>query len=437
MLSASFLSVTASALSALLLLSSSVSGQGLCGGSFASPGVCGSPASNYKAPSSAATSKLNKYTNIVHIYLTANSFDFLFGAYPGANNIASAVNNGLYKPQITESGYIGNNGTTFPCLPCDTAGYITATSTPYNLSACTTAALSGQVPGACIPNAPFEISSILPVNVTWANDPKHTFYATQYNDNGGQMNGFAWSAGKAGFAALGYYNLTGSYLFQLAQNYTLFDNFFQSAYGGVLINHLYAVSAQVAQWNATASVSGVPCPTSITQNYYVNGAWVNKTTTNLYGANYIDGDGIYLPKNDNSLFTPDCHVVENVSPFTLGASPNLGALTMPHIGTLLNAASVSWAWYYQSWNATRNVSLGVKTSAPVSLHENPFTYFSDFANVTSAYTASHIKDDDQFYSDLANGVLPQVTWVKPDQTDGKETLHPSTRPFGPWLPSPV
>ena len=74
--------------------------------------------------------------------------------------------------------------------------------------------------------------------------------------------------------------------------------------------------------------------------------------------------------------------------------------------------------YYQSWNLTRNVSVGAKTTAPVSLHENPFTFFSKFANVTSAYTSSHIKDDDQFYSDLANGVLPNVTWVKPDQSDG-------------------
>ena len=190
---------------------------------------------------------------------------------------------------------MGQNSSTFPCLPCDTAGYITATSVPFNTSFCTAQALAGQVPGACIPNQPFEISQLIPTNVTWANDPKHTFYATQYNDNAGQMNGFVWGAGKAGEAALGYYNLTGQYIFELAQNYTLFDNFFQSAYGGVMINHLYMVSAQVAQWNSTASTAG-PCPTSITQNYNVAGLWVNTTTTGLYASDYVDADRCVLPQ---------------------------------------------------------------------------------------------------------------------------------------------
>ena len=295
-------------LAVLATLLLTTSGQGLCGGSFASPGVCGTPANNYKTPSSAATTTLNKYTNIVHIYLTANSFDFLFGAYPGANNIPTALAQSTFHPQITEAGYVGQNGTTFPCLPCDTAGYVTATSQPFNTSACTAQALAGLVPGACIPNQPFEISRLIPSNVTWANDPKHTFYATQYNDNGGQMNGFVWGAGKAGEAAMGYYNLTGQYIFQLAQNYTLFDNFFQSTYGGVMINHLYMVSGQVAQWNSTATPLPARVPTSITQNYYVDGTgWVNTTTTtSLYpSSSYVDGDGVYLPQRmTRAIFTP-------------------------------------------------------------------------------------------------------------------------------------
>ena len=101
------------------------------------------------------------------------------------------------------------------------------------------------------------------------------------------------------------------------QNYTLFDQFFQSTYGGVMINHLYMVSAQVALWNSTTATAG-PCPTSITQNYIVNGSYVNTTTTGLYATSYLDSDGLYLPKNDNSIFTPDCHVVENISSLHAG-----------------------------------------------------------------------------------------------------------------------
>ena len=321
----------------------------------------------------------------------------------------------MYSPQLTEAGYSGLNttaaGGVYQCLPCDQVGYITNVTSPFNSSYCTA---QGNAAGFCIPNQPFEASPYLPISTTWPNDPKHTFYATQYNDNGGAMNGFAWASGKVGAFGLAYYNLTGSWLFQLAMNYTLFDNFFQSAYGGVMVNHLYLVSAQIPTWN----VSGGPCPTYIYQTYNVSGVTVSTNTTGLYPFNYIDTDGLYLPANDNSIFTPDCHVVENVSPFTLGKSPNMPPLTNAHIGNLLTASGVSWAYYYQSWNATKAVPVGAKTKAPVSLHENPFTFYQDFANVNSTYTQSHIRDDDQFFSDLANGFLPNVTWVKPDQSDG-------------------
>ena len=274
-----------------LLLLSFASSQTLSNtcGPYAAPYPCGAPADNASpGPSSAAQSLLSKYTNIVTIYLTANSFDFLFGAYPNANNIPRAINNGLYNPQITETGYLGGSNQTYTCLPFDTVGYITNTSRPYNLS-------------SCIPNLPFEVSGTIPQNVTWANDPKHTFYATQYNQNGGLMNGFVWSSGKVGGVSMGYYNLTGSYIFQLAQNYTLFDNFFQSVFGGIMVNHLYLIGAQVPTWNTTANPV---CPQYIYQSYNVSGKVVSTNTTNLFPYNWLDADGVYLPINDASFVHP-------------------------------------------------------------------------------------------------------------------------------------
>ena len=144
-------------------------------GPFASETPCGPPADNaLPAPSTSALSRLSAYTNIVVIYLTANSFDFLFATYPNADNIPRALSNGLYNPQITELGYLGRSNATYSCLPYDTQGYVTNTSQPYNTS-------------SCIPNQPFDISGLIPVNTTWVADPKHTFYATQYNINGGLM----------------------------------------------------------------------------------------------------------------------------------------------------------------------------------------------------------------------------------------------------------
>ena len=427
--------LVATVVAALVALTSAQTLSDTCG-PYGSPFPCGPPSDNANPPpSTTASSLLAKYSNIVTIYLTANSFDFLFGAYPNANNIQRAIQNGLYNPQITETGYLGASNQTYTCLPHDTVGYITNTSKPFNTS-------------SCIPNLPFEVSQLIPQNTTWPTDPKHTFYATQYNTNGGLMNGFVWASGKAGGVAMGYYDMTGSYIFQLAQNYTLFDNFFQSVFGGVMVNHLvsrtapppshpprppslsspaspltcrsrvccaaqYMVMAQVPTWNSTLNPV---CPQYIYQTY--NNGTITANTTGLFPYNYLDADGNYLPANDNSIFTPDCHVVENVDPFTLGKSPNLPPLNYTHIGDLLDTVGASWTWYYQSWNRTKATPVGSKTSAPVSLHENPFTFFPKFAQVNSSYVSSHIKDDDQFFSDLANGFLPNVTWVKPDQSDG-------------------
>ena len=144
-------------------------------GPFASEVPCGPPADNaLPAASATARSRLNNYTNIVVIYLTANSFDFLFATYPNADNIQRAINNGLYNAQITELGYLGRSNATYSCLPYDVEGYVTNTSMPFNTS-------------SCIPNRPFEISGLIPINETWSHDPKHTWYATQYNINGGLM----------------------------------------------------------------------------------------------------------------------------------------------------------------------------------------------------------------------------------------------------------
>ena len=79
---------------------------------------------------------------------------------------------------------------------------------------------------------------------------------------------------------------------------------------------------------------------------------------------------------------------------------------------------MSWTYYYQTWDQVKTYPIGEKPNLPISYHENPFTFFSDFNDLNSAYTDTHIKDDPDFYTDLANNNLPSVSWVKPDQTDG-------------------
>jgi phospholipase C len=89
--------------------------------------------------------------------------------------------------------------------------------------------------------------------------------------------------------------------------------------------------------------------------------------------------------------------------------------TMPHIGDLLSAKSVSWAWYGGAWQA----ALEGKNAAPVpnfQYHHQPFNYFADMAPGTPA-RAEHLRDGGmngvEFLKAIDAGMLPQVTFYKP------------------------
>ncbi len=83
--------------------------------------------------------------------------------------------------------------------------------------------------------------------------------------NGGSMNGFAAAqsaSGNGAVAGLGYYSpqQVDSY-WQLAKNYTLMDQFFSSAMGGSIDNHLYLVAGQAVPADQLKSPGGYKIPT--------------------------------------------------------------------------------------------------------------------------------------------------------------------------------
>jgi phospholipase C len=72
--------------------------------------------------------------------------------------------------------------------------------------------------------------------------------------------------------------------------------------------------------------------------------------------------------------------------------------TAPHIGDRLDAAGVSWAFYY---------------SGPEVPGLDPFRLFADTADGTPA-AAAHIKTQDDFVAALGDGTLPNVAFVVPE-----------------------
>jgi len=114
-------------------------------------------------------------------------------------------------------------------------------------------------------------------------------------------------------------------------------------------------------------------------------------------------------------------------------SPSNTPFTVPpsstrSIGDDLNEANVSWKYYGDQWNNYVNdpyeLNWGVKGPSSDEYCNicNPFQYDTSIMS-NPAQVAAHIQDTANLYSDIANGTLPSVSFVKPSgYVDG----HPSS-----------
>jgi phospholipase C len=110
------------------------------------------------------------------------------------------------------------------------------------------------------------------------------------------------------------------------------------------------------------------------------------------------------------------------TPFTIPPS------STPSIGDDLNNAYVSWKYYGDQWNNYVNdpYQLNYGTNGPNADEYcnicNPFQYDTSIMS-NPAQVAAHIQDTVNLYSDIANGTLPAVSFVKPSgYVDG----HPAS-----------
>jgi acid phosphatase len=119
-----------------------------------------------------------------------------------------------------------------------------------------------------------------------------------------------------------------------------------------------------------------------------------------------------LPKDGD--VTPDGYVVNDVQPFYhpyqagVDASHRMPPQTLPTIGDRLSATGVSWAYYAGGWND----ALAGNPADTFEFHHQPFVYFEQFADGTSA-KAERLKDEDDFVASLDNRTLPSVSFIKP------------------------
>jgi phospholipase C len=289
----------------------------------------------------------------------------------------------------------------------------------------------------------------------------------------------AYTTGE-GSTAMGFYNMYYGdvpYFKQLADTYAISDNFHQSVNGGTGANHIMfghadAIyftngkgTAEAPPENVTVDAgtlnAGVvneienPNPAPNTNNWYTEdgyggggygsaqyggGSYTNCADTSQPGVapivNYLNQLGIdprcqaghyyllnnYNPGyfgNGNNAYT-DTNV--NNTAFTIPPS------AVPSIGDDMNKAGISWVYYGDQWNNYVPDPYQLNYGAVGALTDeycnicNPFQYDTSIMS-NPAEVQAHIQDTAVLYDEIAAGILPAVSIVKPS---GLVDGHPAS-----------
>ena len=264
--------------------------------------------------------------HIVLIYQENHSFDNLFGEFPGADGIPKNAAEGV---QVERSGL------PYPRLPTVQDGKNSDRRFPANL-----------------PNRPFPLLSYVALRDTIP-DPIHSFYRNQLQIAGGVGSGYvAW--GTTGALPMGYYETRRLPIYRIAREYTVLDHFFQAAFGGSFLNHMWLVASQTPSWAHPPA------------------DWVAEPL--------LDENGRLVGLRRDGKVTPDSYVVGTVEGESAPHRPStpkdhlLPPLTMPTIGDRLSDAGISWAWYSGGWRD----AISGRPAPTFQFHHQPFAYFSRY-----------------------------------------------------------
>jgi acid phosphatase len=371
-----------------------------------------------------------KVRQIVVIYAENRSFTNLYGDFPGVQYPLSAVPASQYT-QFDRDGV-----TPLPTLPAIWGGLVPQAQ---EFDGKRYAIAEKQIAG--LRNGPFRLADAqgdpLPTGVI-TRDLVHRFYQNQMQINAGRNNQFAaW--GDSGGLVMGHYrNSPDTFkLWGLAQQYTLCDNFFMSAFGGSWLNHIFLISAQ-APYYPDAHNSPAAKLISAVEGDDPTGSRLKLAPDSPKSA--LEGPPKFV--RDSSL-TADGYAVNTMAPpyqpSNVKPAPDsdprfadtanafvLPPQTYATIGDRLSEKGVDWAWYSGAWQyALEHRDTGAVPD--FQYHHQPFNYFRNFAPGTAA-RERYLRDaglgDDpstnKLLADIDAGRLPSVTFYKPQ---GNLNMH--------------
>ena len=385
---------------AVLLLTGTASGQTTQAANWSTPA-----AFNVRTPSAAAIARLNSYDQFVTIVLDGHSFDSLFGAYPGANGIPKGLLD--YRPQTDIFG------SPLATLPLCSLGTQAACGFPADL-----------------PNTYFEASQYVPTDATSPFTATQGYYNERFQLHNGHEDRFASPTvdgfpvvSNAGGWALAWYNLTGSYLFGLASEFTVLDNHFHPSFGSAFANHQYLISGHLPYFNNSAD--GCATQGWTTAVDHLGSAYFANNTLHRCTADGRITESIFPASYPAEVYSINSSLVSDfvVGPFpedAVAGSPLLADVTpaitgYTHLGDELDLLDVSWSWYAQGYQyvSSSPVNFTAADALGFAWELQPLLYFPNFADLSSSYAQAHQQDDSAFFTNLAAGTLESVTFLKP------------------------
>jgi phospholipase C len=269
------------------------------------------------------------------------------------------------------------------------------------------------------------------VNYTNQIDPFDTPPAIDDNGGGNSMAFYNMQAGDV------------PVLKQLADQYSMSDNFHQSTMGGTAHNHIMLGSGDSIFWsdgNGTPTTPPArianPDPLPGTNDVYTVDLFFDGNFTKCADPSqpgiapirdYLASlpyhpdpkcqpNHFYMVNNDSPGFLPD-GAVDTKGIAKGGSIPPSNVRT---IGEALNEKAISWAYYGGAYNAAVALQHNPSSTDPTVQIGASYCNICNFESYTNAIMGvpaqrtAHIKDATDFFAAVDNGTLPAVSFVKPD-----------------------
>lgn len=363
---------------------------------------------------------LQRLRHIIVIYQENWSFDALYGQFPGASGYAYSFDtmpqydkSSMYSSLLYETPEPVNNNAPDPSFPMSPDGSLAF----------------WQNHGVALPLIPYDFTNYITAN-SRTGDIIHRFYHEQLQiDNGllepklGDVDKFVTWSDNPGLV-LSYLDATDLPEGKLAQQFTLCDNFYHSAYGGSFLNRQWLIAAQSPPWTG-------PIPEGWQSSY--------DPSTKILKDNQLSFDGRYAINTVQPLLAPFFPGTPTAKRLLINnTDPNAPGYTVT-IGNRLDEAGVSWKWYAGGRNTAlaNNAAASSDPNIIFQFHHQPFAYYTKYAPFLTApasdYTSApvlnpattgpnaHLQDESQFQADVSNNNLPAVSFIKPAGVDNE---HP-------------